>query len=375
MVPIKTQTMKTPKKNNNTTKSISVGITSLMFRYVIGCLLFISASVGLIALGVLTFVKQWHYAYLGVLALAGIYFLVQIFVVILKSPPHPDYYIPINRDNCNFDNLFDELDKVSSIVGTPMPDKVYISIKAECAMFSSPIIGHLPLLSDTCLVIGIPYLIALSRDDLRVMLCHEFAHYRNADLKNEGKLYRIGSFSGYFIKSNIKYLQTRKANQIKLLSSVFTSYSIVMYEKIRKKFRSVELQMECAADDVARQCTSDQRLKQALLKASYVKYIFNYVNWGCWQLDIKGIYVQNKYKVMMELINLVPQPETRRFTNNHIMQRLKRLQGEVSIDFSVYDEFHKLDELDLSLDKMVCCSNADFLLWLTNTYHIYENYN
>lgn len=367
--------MKKTKNNNTTTKNVSASITSLMFRYVIGCLLFISASVGLIILGVLTFVKQWNYTYLGVLAIAGIYFLVQIFVVILKRPSNPDYYIPINSDNCNFDNLFDDLEKVSCVVGAPMPDKVYVSLRAECAMFSSPVIGHLPLLSDTCLVIGIPYLIALSRDDLRVMLCHEFAHYRNADLKNEGKLYRVGSFSGYFIKSNLKYLQTGNAIQIKLLSSVFTSYSIVMYEKIRKTFRSVELQMECAADDVARQCTSDQCLKHALLKASYVKYIYNYVNWGCWQLDIKGIYVQNKYKVMMELINLVPQPETRRFTNKHIMQRAKRLQGGESMDFSVYDEFHKLDELDLSLDKMICCSNTDFIMWLANTYHIYENYN
>ena len=121
----------------------------------------------------------------GIVALAGIFvFIIRSFW--LKIEPPKGYRLHATDAPI----LFYEIDKLRKTLALPKIDQVLVDSEFNAAMIQNPCLGMLRWHKNT-LVLGLPLMLALTPEQARAVIAHEFGHLSGNHSRFSGWVYRV----------------------------------------------------------------------------------------------------------------------------------------------------------------------------------------
>lgn len=252
--------------------------------FIVGCIAFITLEFGLIYLGYLTFSRpdlDWPSSFV-LLGIAGIYLLWEMTMALRFKSDIPNSYEKLSLENNP--SLYERIENVTTRLGMPMPDAIYLSTGIEAAVFCRPTILTVFCKPKKELVIGKILLLFLSNEELDAILYHEFGHYSSKSLDKKTPTYMVAQFAKSF--TAIKKIKNQGvwSNMINSQIALFSYFSFWICSTIEKYYKQISQIEEYAADDVARQNIGDSLLAHTLIKVSIIRYNLEYLKWASRQL-------------------------------------------------------------------------------------------
>lgn len=290
--------------------------------FIVGCFAFVVLEFVLIYLGYLTFSRpglDWPSSFV-LLALAGIYLLWEMIMSLrFKSPLPNNYQIYSLKDN---PILYRNIECVTSKLGIPMPEAIYLSPGIEAAVFCRPTMLAMFRKPKQELVFGETLIRFLSEMELQAILYHEFGHYYSQSLDKKMPTYMVAQFAKSFTSVKKKRKQGVWSNMINSQIALFSYFSFLICSKIERYHKRISQTEEYAADDVARHNVGDCLLAQTLVKVSVIRYNLKYLTWATRQLKTpKVLNLDLILSVLCHYNKLSPKQSI----PQKIQQRLSRL--------------------------------------------------
>lgn len=252
--------------------------------FIVGCIAFIVLEFVLIYLGYLTFSRpdlDWPSSFV-LFAIAGIYLLWEMTMALRFKSDIPNSYEKLSLENNP--SLYERIENVTTRLGMPMPDAIYLSSGIEAAVFCRPTILTVFCKPKKELVIGKILLQFLSNEELDAILYHEFGHYSSKSLDKKTPTYMVAQFAKSFTAIKKIKNQAVWSNMINSQIALFSYFSFLICSTIEKYYKQISQIEEYAADDVARQNIGDSLLAQTLIKVSIIRYNLEYLKWASRQL-------------------------------------------------------------------------------------------
>jgi Zn-dependent protease with chaperone function/tetratricopeptide (TPR) repeat protein len=128
-----------------------------------------------------------------ILAKAGIKLILPLVLILggvlkaLWTKVEPPEGLRIRRDE--YPELFALIDEVAAETGAPVPDHVLLQSNLNAGVAEIPVNALLPI-HRSHLVLGVQLLAAVSRDEFKAVLAHEFGHLSHAHGRFAGWIYR-----------------------------------------------------------------------------------------------------------------------------------------------------------------------------------------
>lgn len=359
------------REENDELKRAKRSIRNNVSRYRFGCFLFLLAAIGFIGVGVLMFWGNGLSSRCAVFPLVGFVLIGDMAKALNQKCDLPDDFREVSETE--YPQLFALIDEVRRSMGAERLRHVYVCPDAFAAIFALPSLKNMFLPSRKNLVIGLAFLTQMSDDELRAILCHEYAHYMKGDLSSSESVYRVGQFSKGFLSVSSKPASTTWGSLAKSLTGLFSWYSYFLCKKIREAYRNLDEPMEQAADDVAMKYVTVSTLQGALVHAACLDVEYKFLRWGLRRLEAEGITLADPYEALGICFEIM-RPRVHSIKPS-VMQRVQRLgELEASGNNGGYGVRDALPSLLLSKGKEGCevCDAADFAEWLNDGWQEYE---
>lgn len=188
--------------------------------------------------------------------------LVGVWAIVKGIQPRRDEFVPPGPelDPARHPRLFNELHRIATAVGQPMPSEVYLV--ADVNAFVTRRGGVMGIGSRPVMGIGLPLLQALTVSELRGVLAHEFGHYHGGET-------RLGPFI-YTTRAAIgRTLEHMEDDS--LLRVPFNLYA----KLFMRVTMAVSRHQELAADALAARLTGRRPLMEGLRKLREAAILFN----------------------------------------------------------------------------------------------------
>lgn len=350
-------------------------ITKAVRVYIFGCCVF-----ALVALASISFAYYFICYYqehnlptiLSIIPIAGVVLLWEMLKSFNIKASLPPSFKLITKEK--YPALFDIISEVTDRLGLSPIRRVYISPDTAAAVFIQPTLRNILFEPRKDLVIGLAILTQFDDDEIRAMLYHELGHYVQAEMRTSMSVYTIGQFSRSFVaikepidREDMWKLYTR----LQLL--LFTYFTITSCNKINRLYVKLSKQMEYDADDVAVKYVGKHTLQRALLHAAYIRYNYEFVQWGLYRLQEMGISVDNEY-LALSYVSDYSSPSYD-LLNREVIHRVERLgdfkvnQNNVSKG-SVREYAMRFSSGDKCAKQI--CPAIQFASWLREGSHIYN---
>ena len=182
--------------------------------------------------------------------------------------------------------LFDLLESLVQEIGTHFPQRVYVSFEVNAGVFYDSSFWSLFLPIRKNLNIGLGLVNALSKEEFRSVLAHEFGHFAQ-------KTMRVHSYTYHFehITYNLLYDNRSYEENVQTFANIsgvfkfFTTIAIAMiqnmqdilkvrYVAMQKAARGLSREMEFHADAVAVQVGGYEASKNALIRSPFASFCF-----------------------------------------------------------------------------------------------------
>ncbi len=254
--------------------------------FFVGCIAFVALEFLLIYLGTMTFTHpelDWPSS-LVIIGLGGLYLLWQMLVAMFFKTPLPEHYKPMVNDR--YPEVYAIIDEITAKLNLPLPHAVYVAPGLNAAVFCRPNMLSMLVNPKQELVIGEMLLNTLTKDELKVILYHEFGHYASGSLGKKTPIYVISQFSKSF--TSVKKMKKPGGwrDMVNSQIDLFSYFSFWLCSIIDRHYKPLAQGEELAADDIAVENMGAEVLIRTLVKVSLLKYYYRYSRW-----------VESKYKI------------------------------------------------------------------------------
>lgn len=303
---------------NQATKAI-LAINLFALTYLIILLLAVLLTGLCIAGGVLLIVIKPMFITIALgigLASLGVLILIFLLKFIFKSHKvDRSHLTEINEQQ--EPELFKMIREIVQSVGTNFPKKVYLSSDVNAAVFYDSSFWSMFFPVKKNLLIGLGLVNAVTKEELKAILSHEFGHFSQRTMKVGSYIYNINQviFNMLFENESYENLVQRWAN----VSGYFSIFVIIackinegiqwilrkLYVVVNKNYLGLSREMEFHADEIAASVTGYEPLKNSLLRMALAEYSFNNV------LDFynnkisENITSENLYQDQSSVINFL----------------------------------------------------------------------
>ena len=185
--------------------------------------------------------------------------------------------------------LFKMIDDIVEQVDTTFPKKVYLSSDVNASVFYDSSFWSMFFPIRKNLQIGLGLVNAVSEEELKSILAHEFGHFSQKSMKVGSYVYNVNQVIFNLLHDNEGYdnLMSDWAN----LTGYFAIFVVVaskiidgiqwilikMYEIINKNYMALSREMEFHADEIAANVTGHEPLKNSLLRLQLADHSYNSV--------------------------------------------------------------------------------------------------
>lgn len=247
--------------------------------FFVGCIAFIVVEVLLIYLGTMTFTHlelEWPSS-LVIIGLGGLYLLWQMLVALFYKTSLPENYKPIDKNSHS--DVYAIIEEITQKLELPIPDGVFIAPGINAAVFCRPQILSLLIKPKQELVIGELLLDILSKEELKVILYHEFGHYATDTLDKKTPVYVISQFSKSFTSVKKMKKPGNWSNMVNSQVALFSYFAFWLCSIIDRHYKPLAQSEELAADDVALKNMGAELLVSTLVKVSLLQHYYRYCKW------------------------------------------------------------------------------------------------
>lgn len=174
--------------------------------------------------------------------------------------------------------VFQMIDDIVLEVGTSFPKKVFLSPDVNASVFYDSSFWSMFLPIRKNLQIGVGLVNAVTKEELRAILSHEFGHFSQKTMKVGSYVYNVNQVIYNMLYENESYdnLVQKWAN----ISGYFSIFVIIaekinqgirwilrkLYDEVNKSYMGLSREMEFHADDIAASVTGYLPLKKSLLR-------------------------------------------------------------------------------------------------------------
>lgn len=347
-------------------------IRKYVTRYVFGCSLFLAGAIGFIWLGVLKFTGHNLPDSFVIFPIIGLSLIIDMIIAVCQKSVLPNDFKEISEKD--FPQLFKLIDEVRRNLKAERIRHVYVCPDTLTAIFVLPGIKNLFRSSEKNLVIGLAILTQMSDDELRAILYHEYAHYLKGDLNSSEMIYQVGQFSKVFLSVKDKPASGTWSTLIKSLTSLFSSFTISICNKIRDAYSGLDETMEQGADEIATKYISTSILQSTLIHATCLEFEYRFLRWGQMRLKEDGILLSNPYEALRICFEIL-RPHASSLKDS-ALQRVQRLG--VPQGFAHEHEYDVRNSIPQMLiptrkdDELDVCEAADFAQWLKDGLQEFE---
>ncbi|WP_088656298.1 M48 family metallopeptidase [Geofilum rhodophaeum] len=185
--------------------------------------------------------------------------------------------------------LFKMIREIVQSVGTNFPKKVYLSSEVNAAVFYDSSFWSMFFPVKKNLLIGLGLVNAVTKEELKAILSHEFGHFSQRTMKVGSYVYNVNQviFNMLFENESYESLVQRWAN----VSGYFSIFVIIagkinegiqwilrkLYIVVNKNYLGLSREMEFHADEIAASVAGYEPLKNSLLRMSLADHSFNSV--------------------------------------------------------------------------------------------------
>ena len=239
--------------------------------FVIGNLFFLTICAITVYYGFIClqkFFTQWHLQYfekLGILVgLGGLILFGLIILFLFQKGNIPKDYKEIT--SANYPTLFNLINDIQIQIHFSKPIRVFLTNNVSASVFLIPDIQSMLKRPERFLAIGSPLIEGLSKEELKAILLHEFAHITQNEINDTGRAFYIGLFAKSFLSERIEYNANKGPGNMTLSLMVF--YYMFMdhlCRYIKRHYEILEDELEYEADDIAINHVDPQTLSDALL--------------------------------------------------------------------------------------------------------------
>lgn len=185
--------------------------------------------------------------------------------------------------------LFGLIEEIVAEVKTSFPRKIYLSAEVNAAVFYNSSFWSMFLPVRKNLLIGIGLVNALTLDELRGVLAHEFGHFSQKTMKVGSFVYNVNQVIFNMLFDNESYddlLQSWASASGIFVPFVKGAVKIIagiqwvlkkMYGVVNLSYMSLSRQMEFHADEVAANAVGSSPLKSALLRMELAEHSYQAV--------------------------------------------------------------------------------------------------
>ncbi len=215
------------------------------------------------------------------LGLASLGILILIFLIKFIFKSHKEYNsLLIEMYPEEEPELFKMIREIADEVGTGYPQRVYLSQDVNASVFYNSNFWSMFLPVKKNLQIGLGLVNAVSKEELKAVLSHEFGHFSQRTLKVGSYVYNVNR-----IIFNTLYEDDAYDNLVRKWGSVngvFSSFIAIaakinegikwvlryQYAVVNKSYLGLLREMEFQADEIAANITGSDHLKTSLLRLS-----------------------------------------------------------------------------------------------------------
>ena len=224
------------------------------------------------------------------IGLASVGVLILIFLIKFIFKKHKTdrtHLIEITR--CQEPKLFQMIDQIVSEVETNYPKKVYLSADVNAAVFYDSSLWSMFFPIKKNLVIGMGLVNAITEEELKSILSHEFGHFSQRTMKVGSYVYNVNQiiFNMLFDNDSYDNLITKWGN----VSGYFSIFGAIafkiisgiqwilkeVYEVVNLNYMGLSREMEFQADEIAANITGHKPLVTSLYRMDFVEYAYGSV--------------------------------------------------------------------------------------------------
>lgn len=265
--------------------AIFLFILSYFILFILSLILTIICIVGGVAL--IVFKPMFITLAFGIgLASLGVLILIFLVKFIFKSHKVDRSHL-VEIEASQEPDLFELIDEITQQVGTKSPKKVYLSSEVNAAVFYDSSFWSMFLPIEKNLQIGLGLVNAVTKQELKAILSHEFGHFSQKTMKVGSYVYNVNQviFNMLFDNESYQNLVQSWAN----VSNYFRLFVVLalrinqgiqwilrkLYAIVNKSYLSLSREMEFHADAIAASVTGYQPLKNSLLRLSLADRSFS----------------------------------------------------------------------------------------------------
>lgn len=272
----------------NTIKAVlSIGLFIISYLSLIAAT--IGLTIGLCYLGIgLVSLKASGITFMLALALASIGFLIMFFLVkFIFSQKKTDWSHLTEIKRSDEPRLFDLIQEVVNETGTQFPKKVYVSTEVNASVFYNSSFWSMFFPVKKNLHIGVGLMNAVTVDEFKGILAHEFGHFSQRSMKVGSYVHNVNqiihdmlydnqSYESMITSwSNISgYFSFATAIGIKIISGIQLILKQV-YNVININYMALSREMEFHADEIAANVAGPQSLITSLVRMDLAAHSYN----------------------------------------------------------------------------------------------------
>ncbi|HAK30079.1 MAG TPA: peptidase M48, partial [Sphingobacterium sp.] len=349
-----------------------LSIVVFAITYVILLLLAIGITVGFTILGIMIFTaKPMFYTAilcLGLLAtgLTILFFLLKF--VFASTKVDTGHLTQIyERDE---PQLFALIHEVVKEVDTSFPKKVFLSHEVNASVFYDSSFWSMFLPIKKNLQIGVGLVNAVTQQELKAILAHEFGHFSQKSMKVGSYVYHVNQiiYNMLYKNESLDNMFDKWGN-ISGYTAIFIGISVFiiqqiqhilkhLYEYVNLNYLALSREMEFHADEIAAHVAGSQALADSLLRLSFANHALNnvltfYDSKFSENIRSRNIYPEHRYVMLLfaernryQVRNGLPQIELATLKKKYDKSKLN-LEDQWSSHPSDEDRVKALQQLNI----------------------------
>lgn len=279
--------------------------------------------------------------------------------------------------------LFNFIKNIVLEVETKFPHKVFLSNDVNASVFYNSSFWSMFLPIRKNLQIGIGLINAVTEQELKAILAHEFGHFSQRSMKIGSYVYNVNQ-----IIYNMLYDNDAYENMIQSWANVSGYFSLFvipavkiisgiqwvlkkMYDFVNLRYLALSREMEFHADEVAANVAGSNALKDALLRLDLAEYSFN-ETLSFYQSKLEqNLKSNNIYKEQLSVMNFIASKKRLPFKNNFPLVTLNEIKKYNRSKLNIKDQWashpsteDRIEALErLNIDKHILEDNPSILLF------------
>ncbi|MDF2517658.1 MAG: hypothetical protein K0R59_2954 [Sphingobacterium sp.] len=261
------------------------------FTYIFLLLFAIGITIGFTLLGVLIFTSKPMFltavACLGLFAsgLTVLFFLVKF--IFASTKVDTSHLTQITEKD--EPELFSLIHQIVDEVGTSFPKKVFLSHDVNASVFYDSSFWSMFLPIRKNLQIGVGLINAVTEQELKAILAHEFGHFSQKSMKVGSYVYHVNQIIYNMLYKNESLDRTFETwGNVSGYSAIFIGISVFiiqqiqnilkyLYKYVNLNYLALSREMEFHADEIAAHVAGSKALADSLLRLGFANHALNYV--------------------------------------------------------------------------------------------------